>query len=103
PDFSYRLRRGFWQHFHDLRREGAIIIRWYDDTRLRVFLGNDVSAQIYIAGCWEPNEFAFLDRLLRPGMTFLDIGANDGVYTVFAAKRVSPDGAVWAFEPSRRE
>jgi FkbM family methyltransferase len=36
-------------------------------------------------------------------MTFLDAGANDGFYTIFAAKRVGSQGTVWAFEPSGRE
>jgi FkbM family methyltransferase len=36
-------------------------------------------------------------------MTFLDVGANDGIYSVFAASRVGPEGTVWAFEPSARE
>jgi FkbM family methyltransferase len=33
-------------------------------------------------------------------MTFLDAGANEGVYSVFAARRVGAMGTVWAFEPS---
>jgi FkbM family methyltransferase len=103
PDFSYQLRRWFWQYFHDRRRDAPIVVRWHDNTRLRLCLGNDLTAQIYIAGCWEPNEFAFLDRILRPGMTFVDAGANDGIYTVFAAQRVGAGGLVWAFEPSPRE
>ena len=65
-------------------------------TSLRLHLGNDVSRQIFIAGCYDPNEFAFLDRYLRPGMTFIDAGANEGVYTVFAAQRVGSEGCVWA-------
>jgi FkbM family methyltransferase len=36
-------------------------------------------------------------------MVFLDAGANEGFYTVFASYRVGKTGAVWAFEPSRRE
>jgi FkbM family methyltransferase len=103
PDLAYRLRRWLWQYFHDRQREGAVVAGWHADTRMRLFLGNDLSGQIYIAGCIEPNEFAFLDRILQPGMTFLDAGANDGIYTVFAAKRVGPQGMVLAFEPSRRE
>ena len=103
PDMAYQLRRWLWQYFHDRQSEPAVVVPWHAGTRLRLFLGNDESAQIYIAGCTEPNEFALLDRLLRPGMTFLDAGANDGIYTVFAAKRVGPQGSVWAFEPSRRE
>jgi FkbM family methyltransferase len=103
PDLSYRLRLWLWQYFHDQKGEAPIVARWHADTRLRLFLGNDISRQIFVAGCIEPNEFAFLDRILRPGMTFLDAGANDGIYAVFAAKRVGPEGVVWAFEPSRRE
>jgi FkbM family methyltransferase len=103
PDFSYQLRRWLWQYFHDRKGEAPITVAWHGGTRLRLQLGNDESAQIYVAGCVEPNEFAFLDRLLQPGMTFVDAGANDGIYSVFAAKRVGPEGTVWAFEPSRRE
>ncbi|HXI38587.1 MAG TPA: FkbM family methyltransferase [Bryobacteraceae bacterium] len=36
-------------------------------------------------------------------MTFLDAGANEGVYTIFAAQCVAQTGVVWAFEPSERE
>jgi FkbM family methyltransferase len=103
PDLSYQLRGWFWQHFNHRKSETPIVLRWHGCTRLRVFLGNDISAQIYIGGCWEPNEFAFLDRVLKPGMTFVDAGANEGVYAVFAASRVGAAGAVWAFEPSARE
>ncbi len=103
PDLAFQLRRRVWEYFHDRRREAPLEAGWHGGTRLELYLGNDVSRQIYIAGCFDPNEFAFLDRMLRPGMTFLDIGANEGVYSVFAARRVGAAGAVWSFEPSRRE
>jgi FkbM family methyltransferase len=103
PDLTFQLRRWLWQHFNDRKQAAPVIVPWHGGTRLRLFLGNDISAQIYIAGCMEPNEFAFLDRILQPGMTFLDVGANDGIYAVFAASRVGTDGTVWAFEPSARE
>ena len=35
----------------------------------------------------------------RPGDVFYDIGANIGLYTVAAARRVGSSGAVYAFEP----
>ncbi|MBS1854273.1 MAG: FkbM family methyltransferase [Acidobacteria bacterium] len=103
PDLTYQLRRWFWLHFNQCRAIAPIVVPWYGGTRLRTFLGTDLSSQIYIAGCMEPNEFAFLDRILRPGMTFLDAGANEGIYTVFAAARVGREGSVLAFEPSSRE
>ena len=48
----------------------------------------------------ENAEVALALRLLRPGDTCFDIGANVGVYTVAMARRVSPSGHVHAFEPS---
>jgi FkbM family methyltransferase len=103
PDLAFLLRRRLWQYFSDRKREGPIITRWHHGTRLCVYLGNDLSRQIYVAGCIEPNEFAFLDRYLKAGMTFFDAGANDGIYTVFAAERVGREGVVYTFEPSQRE
>lgn len=36
---------------------------------------------------------------LRPGDTVFDVGANIGLFTLFAAERCGPDGKVYAFEP----
>lgn len=36
---------------------------------------------------------------LEPGMAFVDVGANAGVFSLVAAKRVGPAGIVVAFEP----
>lgn len=37
---------------------------------------------------------------LKPGMAFIDVGANAGVFSLFASDRVGPEGRVVAFEPS---
>jgi FkbM family methyltransferase len=39
-----------------------------------------------------------LDIILRQGMTFVDVGANIGLYTLYGARRVGPTGAVIALE-----
>ncbi len=36
---------------------------------------------------------------LRKGMTVMDIGANIGVYALYFARKVGPNGRVYAFEP----
>jgi FkbM family methyltransferase len=40
-----------------------------------------------------------LASTLKEGQVFLDIGANVGFYSLFAARRVGPSGCVIAFEP----
>jgi FkbM family methyltransferase len=44
-------------------------------------------------------ERAFLRRVLRPGDTFIDVGANLGLYSIIASRLVGPKGFVCAFEP----
>jgi len=41
----------------------------------------------------------FVERELRAGDVFLDIGSNVGFYTLFASQRVGATGIVHAFEP----
>jgi len=103
PDLCFEIRKRLWQHFAERDCEATVVVPWHLGTRLCMHLNNDLSRQIFIAGCTEPNEFTFLDRFLAPGMTFLDVGANEGVYSIFAARRVGASGMVWAFEPSERE
>jgi FkbM family methyltransferase len=52
---------------------------------------------------FEEPEMRLVSRLLRPGMTVLDIGAHHGLYTLLASKLVGAQGRVIAFEPSPRE
>ncbi len=43
--------------------------------------------------------FEFMKQFLRPGDVVLDVGANVGVYSAYAAGLVAPTGQVLAFEP----
>ena len=98
------VRRGvLWRYARANRLNVPVVVPWLGGTRVGVTLGNDMSLCLYVGGSFEPNEFAFLDRVLRPGMTFVDIGANEGLYTLFVASRVGPSGRVVAVEPSSRE
>ena len=44
-------------------------------------------------------EIALLRRIVKPGNTVLDIGANIGFYTTIFSKAVGPHGRVFSFEP----
>ena len=51
----------------------------------------------------EPGVWRFLQRLLRAGDIFFDIGANQGFYSILGSKCVGDQGLVVAFEPAPRE
>ena len=43
-------------------------------------------------GVWERSESEEVREILRPGDTFIDVGADFGWYTVIGAKAVGPSG-----------
>lgn len=50
-------------------------------------------------GFFERHKFNLIQRLLRPGDVFLDIGGNKGDFSLFAASLVNDDVRVFCFEP----
>jgi FkbM family methyltransferase len=50
-------------------------------------------------GRFEPDKVAALQRLLKPGMTFVDAGSNKGDFALIAARVMNDEGRVLAFEP----
>ena len=52
-----------------------------------------------LAGFYEKGTTRLLKKIIRPGMTVVDIGAHIGYFTRLAAKRAGPRGHVYAFEP----
>ncbi len=98
-----RLRRNIWARYRDDGIEMPIVVRWYDHLRVRLYLGSDLSLCLYVLGAFEPNEFVLLRSVLEPGMVVLDGGANEGLFTLYAARRVGTRGSVLAVEPSTRE
>ncbi len=50
-------------------------------------------------GTYEPAKHAMIRRHLRPGMTFIDVGANMGDFTLQAARLVGNTGTVISIEP----
>ncbi|MCB0168768.1 MAG: FkbM family methyltransferase [Anaerolineae bacterium] len=96
--FLPRLRRRLW---HNLDAPG--LVRWLAGLRIYIYPNEEICRSIFVTGSFEPNQFAFLNNVLTPGMTFVDVGANMGLYTLFAAQKVGQSGSVLAIEPSQRE
>jgi FkbM family methyltransferase len=68
------------------------------DIKLKIDRSRTIGASLFWTGFHEFRELLFLHDFLQPGMVMLDVGANIGEYTVFAAKRMA-SGRVLAFEP----
>ena len=103
PDPVFEIRRQIWSYFRDRKVEIRIEVPWHCGMRVHLWLSNDLSKQLFIAGCNEPNEMAFVDSFLKPSMVFLDAGAHEGLYTLLASARVGASGCVYSCEPSSRE
>ena len=67
--------------------------------RVELDLIDHIQRLVYL-GAYERWETGVVRRLLRPGMCFVDVGANIGYFTLLAARRVGPTGRVFAIEPS---
>lgn len=72
----------------------------FDESFLVPNLGEPVARSLLLDGVYEPQTRKFILQHLRPGSVFVDIGANVGVFTVAAARRVGPAGRVIAVEAS---
>lgn len=59
-----------------------------------------ISRTIAVSGWWEPSETKFLKKIVKEGMTAVDIGANIGYFTILLSKLVGPNGRVISFEPN---
>jgi len=59
---------------------------------------NPRTGTAYFEGGGEPEVQEALQQHLRPGMTFYDIGANIGFFTLLGARLVGKEGQVTAFE-----
>ena len=79
------------------------------DVQLRDQFGNlfflpslrePIAFHLLIDGVYEPETIDFVLNYLKPGLNFVDVGANVGAFTVPAAKKVSPSGRVLSIEPS---
>lgn len=51
--------------------------------------------------CYEPDYSSILLKVLQPGDTFIDVGANFGYFSLMASSLVTNTGKVFSFEPEK--
>jgi FkbM family methyltransferase len=72
-------------------------IQLLPDIQLRCYPDSYSAATVLYCGLYDRDEMNFLLRYLRPEDSFLDIGANIGVYTLLAASKIK-SGFIYSFE-----
>ena len=65
-------------------------------------LRDSIAREVCFTGRYEPQETALVRAILQPGMSFVDVGANWGYFTLVAAHLVGKRGRVVSLEPDPR-
>lgn len=97
-EFKGRVRLVRALHKHLQPAESSSLYRMPNHTWMMLNLRDPMQADIYY-GLYETQLQELILALLTPGMTFFDLGAHVGFYTIAAAQKVGTAGSVHAFEP----
>lgn len=89
------------QHLADKRFPDKDTVVRINGHKLLVFSprNNLIGRALYQNGVWEPPVTEAIEKLTRPGMIAIDVGADIGYYTLQMSRLVGPQGRVVAFEP----
>jgi FkbM family methyltransferase len=82
------------------KASGPYILETIHGISLRIdpTIDNGVERSLHETGTYEKGVLSFMEDYLESGDVFVDIGANIGLMSIFAAKCVGPQGHVHAFE-----
>ncbi|MHA1491431.1 MAG: FkbM family methyltransferase [Promethearchaeota archaeon] len=58
-----------------------------------------ISERAKFLGYYEFQKTQLFKKLVKPGMTILDIGTNKGYFTLLSAKKMKDEGEILSFEP----
>lgn len=71
-----------------------------DGIQWNLDLAEGIDLAIYAFGKFETTTANLFKRMVKPGMTVFDVGANIGAHTLPLAHLVGDQGTVYAFEPT---
>jgi FkbM family methyltransferase len=77
---------------------GSAEVRLKDGRKLLCDL-SDTTQRTMALGLFEPAETRLVTEMLKPGDTFIDVGAHIGWFTTIASRQVGADGSVIGCEP----
>jgi FkbM family methyltransferase len=86
-----------WRDFFNLKNKAVFFrkgINWELD------LTDGIDFAIFLQGAFEHSTLSLYSKVIKPGFTILDIGANIGAHTLHFARFTGEKGKVYAFEPT---
>jgi len=103
PEPVWQLRAAVWRAMKARLNDVDLALPWLENTTVWLPLQSELSMPLFLQGQYEPNIYRIAGSMIQNGDSVIDIGANVGLFTLFAAGRVGPQGCVLAIEPSPRE
>lgn len=81
-------------------RVSGIFTVMVEDLKFRLFSKCDdhLANRLYYGLDWEDNELRLFKSLVAKARTIIDIGANTGIYSIFASK-INHKAQIYSFEP----
>jgi FkbM family methyltransferase len=79
-----------------------IDIRMGRSFKLNFVSMDTIACYLYLFEVWEPDCTAYICKNLKPGKTFIDVGANIGYYSLLASQLVGDKGRVISIEASSK-
>ncbi len=83
----------------DLNYRIAVDTRLGNGMKIRVVWTDVIGYSIAVDGYYDIPTVRVIQELLKAGMTFVDVGAHVGQYSLLASGLVGKEGAVHSFEP----
>lgn len=74
--------------------------RLFTGDEMDLVIPDNVSAAVYLSGCFEAEDTEAMIEILNAGDVFFDIGSHIGYYSMVAANLVGEKGKVVCFEPT---
>lgn len=96
---ALRHLAGLRRKIHPPAATFLVDVRIHFGIPMRMNVCQQYCGDIYYGVGFEQGELALVEKLVSPGGTFIDVGANVGVYTLLASRLVGAGGRVHSFEP----
>jgi len=71
----------------------------FNDLHLILHIDDWIPANLYFLGEYEKSELKALEKFINEDSIFIDLGANIGLYTLYASNLIGENGRIICFEP----